>query len=117
MLVSSFNPESEARSHPRYSVRKLAAYNYRGKRFLTVTLNLGLGGMMVDTTHYLPGDEDLDIQLALERNCISPKGRVVHSRLVSERHYISGFQFIQVPEQDQSSLKNYLATLRGWPKP
>jgi hypothetical protein len=117
MLVSSSGPESEARSHPRYSVHKLASYNYRGKRFLTVTLNLGLGGMMVDTPHYLSEDEELDIQLALQRNSISAKARVVHSRLISERQYISGLQFTQVLEQDQSSLRSYLTTLQGWPKP
>ena len=111
MLRSGFGPESEARRYPRYPVRRLACYSYGGKRFLTVTVNLGLGGMMVDLSHYLPEDEQMDIQLVLGRHSIWPKVRRVHCRWCPERSYISGFQFINLSEQDQALLKEYLATV------
>ncbi|MDI7261604.1 MAG: ATP-binding protein [Thermodesulfobacteriota bacterium] len=117
MVASSSGPESEARSHPRYVIRKPVSYYYGGKRFLTLTLNLGLGGMKVETRHYLPENEQLDIHMDLWPNSIWTKGRTVYSRLLSESRYVSGLQFIEVPEQDQSSLKDYLATLNVWPKP
>ncbi len=117
MFESSFGPESEARRYPRYPVRRLASYSYGGKRFLTVTINLGLGGMMVDLSHYLPENEQMDIQLVLGRNSIWPKVRRVHCRLRSERSYISGFQFIEISEQDQRLLEEYLTTVENSPSP
>jgi hypothetical protein len=117
MLERSFGPESEARRHPRYPVRRLACYSYEGKRFLTVTINLGLGGMMADISHYLPENEQISLQLVLGRKSIWPRVRTVHCRWRSERSYLSGFQFINLSEQDQTLLKDYLAAVEGSPSP
>ena len=116
MGVSSSNPESEARRHPRYAVHKPISYLYEGKRFLALTLNLGLGGTRIETRHYLPEDEPLDIHIDLGPNSIWTKGRPVYSWFLSGSRYISGLQFTEVSEQDQSSLKDYLVTLNDWAK-
>ena len=115
MEVSSFGPERELRRHPRYPVRRLACYNYGDKRFLTVTINLGMGGMMLDISHYVPENEEMDIQLVLGRNSIRPRVRRVHCGLSSEKSYVSGFQFIDLSEKDQILLKEYLATVEDSP--
>lgn len=117
MFASNFGLEREARRYPRYPTRRLASYSYEGKRYLTVTINLGLGGMMADLSHYLPENEQMDIQLVLGRRSIWPKVRRVHCRLRSERSYISGFQFIQISEKDQTLLKEYLANVADVPSP
>jgi len=70
MLVANFGPESEARGHPRYAVRNFVSYCYGGDRFLTAAFNLGLGGMKIQTYHFLPEDEQLGVRLVLGRNSI-----------------------------------------------
>ena len=117
MFVSSSGPESEARSHPRYAVRNFVSYCYQDDRFLTAALNLGLGGAKIQTYHYLPEDEQLDIRLVLGRNSVWLKGQSVYSQLLSDGRYISGLQFIRVSEQDWNLLKDYLAALEDWSNP
>jgi signal transduction histidine kinase len=105
-------PIHEARNEPRFSLRKPISYCYGGRRFLTLTLDLGLGGTKVETSHCLPEHEELDIQLDLETDCIWPKGRTVYSKPLHERVYISGVQFINISEQERTLLKNYLDMMK-----
>jgi PAS domain S-box-containing protein len=108
MVTSHFGPESEARSHPRYAVHNFVSYCYECDRFLTVALNLGLGGLKIQTYHFLPKEEQLDLRLVLGRNSIWLKGRSVYSQLLSEGRYISGLRFVEVSEQDQYFLEDCL---------
>jgi len=100
----------EARTDPRFSVRKPITYYYGGKRLLTLTLNLGLGGTKVETFHYLPEHEELDLHLDLETNGIWPKGRTVYCQQLFEGHYASGIQFIKISEQERITLRDYLGS-------
>lgn len=108
MLMSNLSSESEARSHQRHAVHNFVSYRYGGNRFLTVALNLGVDGIRIFTYHFLPKEEQLDIQLVLGRNSIWLKGRSVYCQLISEGQYISGLQFVEVLEQDRNFLENYL---------
>jgi signal transduction histidine kinase len=84
---------------------------------LTLSLNLGLGGAKIETFHYLPEHEELDLHLDFGTNCIWPKGQTVYSKPLFERHYVSGVQFIKISEQERMILKNYLDTMRYPAKP
>jgi hypothetical protein len=113
MSTSSSDPGSETRNHPRYGVRKIVSYSYADKRFLTLTLDLGLDGMRIETSEYLPRGLSLDIQLVLGRKSIFVKGAVVYSQVFSEGQYNSGVEFVESSEQDRRLLKDYLTTLKG----
>lgn len=119
MPASSSGSGSEARNHPRYAIRKIASYSYAGKRFLTLTMDLGLDGMRIETSEHLSKGASLDIQLVLGRKSICPRGEVVYSHVLSEGRYVSGVEFVESSEKDRRRLRGYLTTLkeqkRGWP--
>ena len=101
------------RSHQRYSIPKIASYRHEGKSFLTLTMDLGLGGMKIKTPHKLPEGEQLDFKLVLVNDSISLKGKVVYSGSLRDRESVSGVQFIRVSERAHSLLKDALTGLKG----
>jgi two-component system sensor kinase len=107
----------EARTDPRFSVRKPITYVHGGKRSLALTLNLGLGGTKIETSHRLPEHEELDLHLDLETNGIWPKGRTVYSQQLFEAHYASGIQFVKISEQERTILRDYLGTISYHSRP
>ena len=100
-----------ARNHQRFSARRICSYLHKGKRFLTLTVNLGLGGMKIETGHYLQKDDLLDIQLIVDNKSIWLKGRAVYSHLLSGKQIVSGIQFVDISEQDLSVLREHLSAL------
>jgi hypothetical protein len=99
------------RNHPRYPVQKIVSYRYEDQSVLTLTLDLGLGGMKIKTLDSLPKDECLKFKLVLGANSIWPKGTIVHSRLLADQQVVSGVQFMEVSRRDYLSLQNCLTTL------
>lgn len=106
----------QRRNHPRYPVRKIASYRYGDKQFLTLTLDLGLGGMKINTCFFLPEEENLNFKLVLGTNSTWLKGRIAYSRFDSDNQSVSGIQFIELSRQDHILLRDYLATLEESPK-
>lgn len=104
------------RGHRRHSVHRIASYRHGGKRFLTVTLDLGLGGMKIRTHHYLPEGEHLDFRLVLGSESIWLRGRIVYSRILSDQESVSGVEFVELSGQDHAALQDYLSTLEELPK-
>lgn len=101
------------RSHPRYPVPKIASYHYGGREFLTLTLDLGLGGMRIKTPDLLPEGEQLEFKLVLVNRSIWLKGKVVYSGILFGDESISGIEFIKTPARAHSKLRAYLASLDG----
>ncbi len=104
------------RSHLRYPANKVIAYSHRDKRLLTVTLNLGLGGMRIKTPYHLPEGELLDFTFVLGEASIRLKGRTIYSHALPGRQKVSGIEFMHLSEQDRTILRDYLITLEPWPK-
>lgn len=104
------------RSHPRYPVQKIASYHYGGKSLLTLTLDLGLGGMKIKTHQHLCEDERLIFKLVLGRDSIQLKGRIVYSLLLPDKQSVSGVQFLDVSEANRSLLEDCLTNLNAWMK-
>ena len=109
--------KTHKRSHPRYPIHNIASYHYEDKSVLTLTLDLGQGGMRIKTPQHLPEDAQLNFKLLLAEDSIWPRGRVVYSRFLPDQQVVSGIQFIDLSMDDHTLLQNYLAKLEEWPKP
>ncbi len=107
----SFPPRS--RGHPRYPVPKIASYCYHDRQFLTLTQDLGLGGMKIKTPHQLPEGEHLTFKLLLVNGSISLKGKIIYSRFLPDNESVSGVQFMGLSARAQSLLKDCLDSLEG----
>jgi hypothetical protein len=99
------------RNHPRYSIQNIASYRYEDKNFLTLTLDLSLGGMKIRTCHPLSQDEELGFKLVLNRNPISLKGRIVYSQFLPDKQGVSGIEFIEISDRDRTALKSFLDSI------
>jgi hypothetical protein len=94
-----------------------ASYQYGGKQCLTVTQDLGLGGMKIKADSRLPEGGCLGIKLVLRDKTISLKGRVVNNRFLHDGQIVAGIQFVELSSEDYSSLENCLSTLEQRPRP
>jgi hypothetical protein len=99
------------RNHRRYLVNKIVSYRHEDQSLLTLTLDLGLGGMKIKTHAPLPKDRRLKFKLVLGADSIWPRGRIAYSRFMSGHQMVSGVQFIELSESERASLKNHLGTL------
>jgi len=97
-------PKPEARNHLRYAFRKTPFYSHGRKRYLALTLDLASGIMKIKTSHSLPNDEHLNIELVLGQKSFCLKGRIIYGWFLSDWGHISGIQFIEVSEEDRNSL-------------
>lgn len=104
------------RSHLRYPASKVISYSHRGKRFLTLTLNLGLGGMKIKTHYHLSSGELLDFTLVLGDASIELKGRTIYSQAFPRKQRVSGIEFMNLSAKDRNILRDYLIILEPWPK-
>jgi hypothetical protein len=104
------------RIHQRYPLQNITSYSHRDKHFLTLTLNLGLGGMKIKTHYHLPEGELFDFTLELGEASIGLKGRTVYSHALPNNQKVSGIEFMHLSEQDRTILRDYLITLEPWPK-
>lgn len=104
------------RIFPRFPFQKIISYSHQGKKYLTLTENLGLGGMRIKTHYYLPRGELLDFTLFLGDTSHSLKGRTVYSRSLPGNRTVSGIQFVRLSERDRLLLRSYLAKSKEWPR-
>ena len=105
------------RIFPRSVVHRIVSYSYGGRRFLTLTLDLGFGGMKIGTHSDLPKDESLEFQLMLGSDCVRVKGRVAYSSYLSGNRNISGVEFIELSAEDHVVLQEHLLDLERLPRP
>jgi hypothetical protein len=99
------------RVHPRYPVHKIVSYHYEDISVLTLTVDLGLGGMKIKAHNPLPKGASLNFKVILEADAIWLKGSVVYSQLRSDLEAVSGIRFKEVSQVDYASLRNYLTNL------
>jgi hypothetical protein len=84
---------------------------------LTLTLDLGLGGMKIDTSNRLPKGQFLNFKLVLRADSIWPKGRIAYSKVHLGNRNLSGVQFVELSSEDCISLQKCLAFQEELPKP
>jgi hypothetical protein len=105
------------RRHPRFPVHKIVSYRFREKCLLTLTLDIGLGGMKVKTHTCIPEGERLEFKLLLGVDSICSEGRVAYSRLLANSESVSGVAFTGLSERDHDLLRDCVETLEKWPEP
>jgi hypothetical protein len=101
------------RSDRRYSVPKIASYRHVGRSFLTLTMDLGLGGMKIKTPRKLPVGEQLRFKLILANSSVWLRGKVVYSCSLRSRESVAGVQFAGLSERTYCRLKDCFASLEG----
>ena len=108
------NPEREheRRAYARYQVHKIVSYAHRGKKLLTVTMDLTAGGMKIKTHYRLSKNERLRFKMILGTKSISPKGTVLYSRTLPDKNRLSGIQFLGLSRRDSALLRAYLAAIK-----
>ncbi len=109
------SPHTRIRS--RYPFCKIVSYHHAGRQFLTVTLNLGIDGMKIETHYPLSNNEELNFKLILGENSICSKGRVVRSESLPGKRTVSDVEFIELSEQNLATLQSHLTILEEWPRP
>lgn len=107
--------KEERRRYPRYTFHRIVSYKRRGKQFLTLTLDLAIGGMKIKTDRPLPKDDRLSFKLVLGDHCIWLKGRIAHSGSLPDKQRVSDVQFVDLSREDYAILQRYLSTMEEWP--
>ena len=105
------NRDPERRAHQRYGVHKIVSYARGEKRLLTIAVDLGMGGMKINTHETLAKNERLDFRMVLGKDSISSRGRVVYSRALSGAQNVSGIQFLGLNRRDAALLRRYFSAL------
>jgi hypothetical protein len=108
------NPEREheRRAYVRYTLSKIVSFAHRDKEFLTVTMDLTMGGMKIKTRYRLPQNERLKFKMILGTKSISPEGRVVYNRTLPDENRVSGIQFLGLSRRDSALLRAYLTAVK-----
>lgn len=92
-------------------MQKIVSYREDGKNFLTLTLDLGLGGMRIKTHSSLPARKRQPFNLVLGTDSIRVMGRIVHNGTLRGKQKVAGIQFMGLSPHERKSLKDYLGTL------
>lgn len=105
--LPSRNPDR--RAYQRYQVNKIVSFAHRQKRFLTLAVDLGMGGMKIKTHEKFRRNERLDFKMVLGKDSISLGGRVVYNKTRSDGQRVSGIQFLGLSSRDSDILSAYLS--------
>lgn len=113
--MASLAIKEERRRHPRYALHKIVSYKRKRKHFLTLTLDLAMGGMKIKTRHSLVKDERLNFKLVVGNDSIWARGRIAYSETLPDKQRVSGVQFTDLSIDDYTLLKMYLNPMEEWP--
>lgn len=105
--LPSRNPDR--RAYQRYQVNKIVSFAHRQKKFLTLAVDLGMGGMKIKTHEKFRRNERLDFKMVLGKDSISLGGRVVNNKTRSGGQRVSGIQFLGLSSRDSDILSAYLS--------
>jgi hypothetical protein len=100
-----------SRNHKRFSVQKIVSYQEDGKNFLTLTVDLGLGGMRIKTHSTLPAGDRQPFNVVLGTDSIRVTGRIVHNGTLGGRQKVAGIQFVGLSGHGMQLLKDYIGIL------
>jgi PAS domain S-box-containing protein len=99
---------AEIRRHRRYPVRRIVSCQNGRRKFLTLTVNLSLGGMKIEIPYPLGTNETLKSELVLDRKAIPSEGRVVYSYSDLTGQGFAGIEFAEMAQEDRKVLKRFL---------
>jgi len=103
------NPSSgERRRHRRFKLSLPLAYQRGPEKDTLRTVDVGLGGIGIQTDGPILVDERLNLILLLEYEAIWPVGKVVWSKPSSDRKYNAGISFETISHQCLKRLERFL---------
>lgn len=109
---------AESRKVPRAALALRIAYRLAGGReTVSVTRDIGAGGVFIETASPLPRGTEVEVEFRLPDPPFEPvvaKGRVVWSRASAERHVFlpgMGLQFIDISAGLQSQIAEFVKHL------
>ena len=99
----------EKRKSPRFKVNCPVSFICFDKLKLGEVVDLGLGGMKIQSRYILFAGETYDFMVVINGQAIQPKGRVVYSENRPEFAYGIGISFLNVSDDTQSKLNAFLS--------
>ncbi len=72
------------------------------------TLNISVGGILMETHIPLPAGQQVMITMGLEEELIDVMGRIIHSTRGQDNMYHNGIEFFHVPDADRHILYRYV---------
>lgn len=107
---------NERRRYPRVQVSCAVLYSTvaRPGAMLGSTLDLGMGGARIETSHGISEGDDVEISIPLPGQVIRLKGSVVQvSQPEDKKDAEARIRFAEVPKEDRLYLEEYLSFLMG----
>jgi hypothetical protein len=105
----------ERRNHPRVhaSLSVLYSKDVYPKLTLATILNLGFGGVQIESLYGLNRGDRLDLTLGLATKAIKCQGRVMYALKSKEGRVKAGIRFDLLPVSDRLYLRQYMSYLSG----
>jgi len=72
------------------------------------TLNISIGGLLMETHIPLPAGHRVQITLGLQDVLVDVTGRIIHSTRSDDNMYRNGIKFSQVPDADRHIIYKYV---------
>ena len=77
------------------------------------TLNISIGGILMETHIKLQGGQQVMITIGLEDELIDVMGRIIHSTPHDDGMYHNGIEFFHASIEDRRIINNYVEAFHG----
>jgi len=77
------------------------------------TLNISIGGILMETHIKLQGGQQVMITIGLEDELIDVMGRIIHSTPYDDGMYHNGIEFFHASIEDRRIINNYVEAFHG----
>lgn len=114
MQAMEENKFKEKRKYPRIKSLHLNSYNYfdqkeyERRKGIALTLNISLGGMLIESGLPFSIHSVLEITLALEETLLTVKGEVRRAEITENGNYFLGIFFVEISNESQKILNTFL---------
>jgi c-di-GMP-binding flagellar brake protein YcgR len=111
--------ESQRRKYERKDSLNLIDYVLLGpegnpiSRRMGRTLNVSVGGILLETHHPLKQGQRVVITIALNEDIVEINGRVVYIKPCEDKLFCSGIEFAEIDEEGERVVKNYIEALKA----
>lgn len=110
---------ADQRGSTRIKARRLVAFRRKrdtgqsdSEGFLR-TLDLGLGGLALETDYLFSPDEELTLQILIGESVISVRGQVAYVEPLADSKYRVGVKFIQVGQAELARVEEDIQAEQG----
>ena len=106
--------ESERRRYIRPESLNLLNYiiideqGREGEYSMGRTLNISIGGILMETHIPLPAGQQVKITIGLKDVLVDVTGRIIHSTGDNDKMYRNGIEFIEIPDENRHIIDTYI---------